>query len=34
MREGVERRVKFLPDSALWCWEVIDANTGVLIGSS
>jgi hypothetical protein len=31
---AVESRVRFLNDSALWYWELIDANTGALMASS
>jgi hypothetical protein len=34
MAGPVESRVRFLNDSALWCWELIDANTGALLASS
>lgn len=30
----LEPRVRFLPDSALWCWELVDSTSGALVASS
>jgi hypothetical protein len=30
----LEPRVRFLADSALWCWELVDPTSGALVASS
>jgi hypothetical protein len=34
MPGDVESRVRFLHDSALWCWELFDSRTGAVMASS
>jgi hypothetical protein len=34
MAEHLQARARLLADPPLWCWELIDPATGLLVGSS